>query len=73
MAHSRFKIPVENLSDHSTCSIAAQSMDAQLIRRAKIVLWDEASMVNRWALEAVDPTLRDIRNCPDFSCLSVGL
>ena len=40
--------------------------DAQLMRRAKIVLWDEASMMNQWAFEADDRRLRDIRNCPDL-------
>lgn len=42
-AHSRFKIPIHG-DDNSYCMIPAQSAIADLIRRAKIVLWDEAPL-----------------------------
>lgn len=47
-AHSRFKIPVTNINETSNCSIVAQSELAQLIRRTRIVVWDEASMANKY-------------------------
>ncbi|GMY29552.1 hypothetical protein FCV25MIE_24794 [Fagus crenata] len=57
--HSRFKIPLTP-DDSSTCSISVQSDLAKLIRRAIVVVWDEAPMVNRRAVEAFDRTLKDI-------------
>ncbi|XP_050259890.1 uncharacterized protein LOC126704957 [Quercus robur] len=42
--HSRFKIPLTPDAS-STCSISKQSDLAELIRRATIIIWDEASMV----------------------------
>uniref|UniRef100_A0A2N9INS4 ATP-dependent DNA helicase n=1 Tax=Fagus sylvatica TaxID=28930 RepID=A0A2N9INS4_FAGSY len=58
-AHSRFKIPLTPDAS-STCSISIQSDLAELIRRATVVVWDEAPMVNRRAVEAFDRTLKDI-------------
>jgi len=60
-AHSRFKIPIKIESD-SLCSIKKQSDLAELIRQAKVILWDEAPMQHRYVVEAVERTLRDIRN-----------
>ncbi|KAL0011446.1 hypothetical protein SO802_006554 [Lithocarpus litseifolius] len=42
-AHSRFKIPLTPDAS-STCSISKQSDLAELIRRATIIIWDEAPM-----------------------------
>ncbi|XP_035832993.1 ATP-dependent DNA helicase PIF1-like [Helianthus annuus] len=58
-AHSRFKIPL-NLENNSMCNIKKQSGAAKLIRSAKIIIWDEASMAKRQAIEAVDRTFQDI-------------
>uniref|UniRef100_A0A7N2MWF6 ATP-dependent DNA helicase n=1 Tax=Quercus lobata TaxID=97700 RepID=A0A7N2MWF6_QUELO len=58
-AHSRFKIPLIPEAS-STCSISKQSDLAELIRRAVVLIWDEAPMVNRRALEALDRTLQDL-------------
>ncbi|XP_075670204.1 ATP-dependent DNA helicase RRM3-like [Castanea sativa] len=57
--HSRFKIPL-TLDASSTCSISEQSDLAELIRRATIIIWDEAPMVNRRALESLNRTFKDI-------------
>ncbi|KAK4596817.1 hypothetical protein RGQ29_014730 [Quercus rubra] len=43
-AHSRFKIPLTPDAS-STCSTNKQSDFAELIRRATIIIWDEAPMV----------------------------
>ncbi|XP_076918648.1 uncharacterized protein LOC143579149 [Bidens hawaiensis] len=57
--HSRFKIPI-NLNNNSMCKINHQSGTAELIRLAKLIIWDEASMAKRQVIEAVDRTLQDI-------------
>nr|XP_023888078.1 uncharacterized protein LOC112000214 [Quercus suber] len=57
--HSKFKIPLTPDAS-STYSISKQSDLAELIRRATIIIWDEAPMVNRRALESLDRTFKDI-------------
>ncbi|XP_075499811.1 uncharacterized protein LOC142538359 [Primulina tabacum] len=56
-AHSRFKIPIE-LHENSFCAISKQSCLAELLRQAKLIIWDEAPMCKRFAIEAVDRTLQ---------------
>ena len=58
-AHSRFKIPI-NLNNNSVCNISKQSGLAQLLRMAKLIIWDEATMAKRQAIEAIDRTMQDI-------------
>ncbi|MCH86130.1 helicase-like protein, partial [Trifolium medium] len=58
-AHSRFAIPL-NVNEYSTCEICPKSPLADLIRRAKLIIWDEAPMMHRHCFEAVDRTLKDI-------------
>nr|GEV14041.1 ATP-dependent DNA helicase PIF1 [Tanacetum cinerariifolium]GEX52253.1 ATP-dependent DNA helicase PIF1 [Tanacetum cinerariifolium] len=58
-AHSQFKIPI-NLSTNSMCNIKKQSVLAKLLCQAKLIIWDEASMAKRQAVEAVDQTMQDI-------------
>ncbi|XP_021979197.1 uncharacterized protein LOC110875309 [Helianthus annuus] len=58
-AHSRFKIPI-CVNNNSMCNIKKQSRVAALIRSSKLIIWDEASMAKRQAIEAVDRTLQDI-------------
>ena len=57
--HSRFKAPLQ-LTATSTCNVPVQSPLADLIRRAQLIVWDEAPMAHRHLLEALDRTLRDI-------------
>ncbi|PIA34361.1 hypothetical protein AQUCO_03800159v1 [Aquilegia coerulea] len=59
-AHSTFKIPFEVLDD-SVCSVTKQTIHAELFKRAKLIIWDEVPMQHRFCVEAVDRTLRDIR------------
>ncbi len=63
-AHSRFAIPLR-LTATSTCSFTAQGDIARLLRLAKIVVWDEASMISRNTVLAVDRSLRDIMHSVD--------
>ncbi|XP_028093744.1 ATP-dependent DNA helicase PIF2-like [Camellia sinensis] len=58
-AHSRFKISL-NPEASSMYSITKQSDLAELIRRATVIIWDEATMTNRYAFEALNRTLIDI-------------
>ncbi|XP_076936037.1 uncharacterized protein LOC143602975 [Bidens hawaiensis] len=58
-AHSRFKIPL-NVDNNSMCGLTTQSGAAELIRLSKIIIWDEASMAKRHAIEEVDRTFQDI-------------
>nr|XP_027082644.1 ATP-dependent DNA helicase PIF1-like [Coffea arabica] len=60
-AHSRFKIPLQD-SDTAICNIGKQSAIAKLIRDAKVIIWDEASMAKRSSIEKFDEALKDIMN-----------
>ena len=61
-AHSTLKIPIA-IDKDSYCNIPKSSSLARQIQQAKILIWDEAPMQHRHAFEAVDRTLRDIRDC----------
>ncbi|GJU24139.1 ribonuclease H-like domain-containing protein [Tanacetum coccineum] len=63
IAHSRFAIPINILED-SMCHIPADSDLADLIRQSKLIIWDEAPMIQSYCYEAFDRTLRDI--CRDL-------
>lgn len=57
--HTTFKLPLV-LDEYSTCNIPTQSSLADLMRQTSLIVWDEASMSSRFALEAVDRSLKDI-------------
>ncbi len=57
-AHLRFKILID-LHNESTCNITQQMKVAELVCKADLIIWDEASMMHRRAFEAIDRTLRD--------------
>ncbi|XP_042067055.1 uncharacterized protein LOC121810326 [Salvia splendens] len=66
-AHSRFKIPII-VNEDSMCNIKPGSALAELIVRAKLIIWDEAPMIHKHCVEAVDRTFRDImRVCNERS------
>ncbi|XP_076902960.1 uncharacterized protein LOC143557876 [Bidens hawaiensis] len=58
-AHSRFHIPI-NLNVYSTCSIKPCSDDAHLLKETKLIIWDEASMIHKYAFEALDSLMTDV-------------
>ena len=62
--HSRMKAPLTP-TEESTLQINGQSGLAKLISMAKLLMIDEATMLDRYQLEAMDRTLRDIMNKPD--------
>ncbi|GBG72718.1 hypothetical protein CBR_g12286 [Chara braunii] len=57
--HSRFRAPLK-LDNTRLFLILKQSDIAELIRRADLIVWDEAPMSNKFHLEALDITLRDL-------------
>uniref|UniRef100_A0A0M3IC53 ATP-dependent DNA helicase n=1 Tax=Ascaris lumbricoides TaxID=6252 RepID=A0A0M3IC53_ASCLU len=57
--HSRFRLPFQVQHD-SVSTIKADSDEAETIRNAKLIVWDEACTQKRYALEAVERLLRDI-------------
>uniref|UniRef100_A0A1S3ZWQ4 ATP-dependent DNA helicase n=1 Tax=Nicotiana tabacum TaxID=4097 RepID=A0A1S3ZWQ4_TOBAC len=67
-AHSRFVIPL-NVTEDSTCNIKQGTTLANLIIKAKLIIWDEAPMMHRYCFEALDKTLRDILRFKDASNL----
>ncbi|KAH0703681.1 hypothetical protein KY285_017959 [Solanum tuberosum] len=58
-AHSRFKMPID-IDDNFCCNVSKQSPLACLIKDAKLIVWDEASMAKKNMIEALDVLLRDI-------------
>ncbi|XP_022841953.1 uncharacterized protein LOC111365646 [Olea europaea var. sylvestris] len=60
--HSRFKIPFQVSSD-MRYSVSKQSSLGQLLQMTKLIVWDEAPMINRCAFEVLDKILKDITEC----------
>lgn len=62
-AHSALKLPL-NLQIHESpvCNISKQSAMAQVLKNCKLIIWDECTMAHKRSLEALDRTLRDLRN-----------
>lgn len=58
-AHSRFNIP-RDLHEDSICHISKRTQLEDLIRQARVIIWDEVVMVHKYAIEAVDRTLQDL-------------
>ena len=61
---SRMKAPLTP-TEESTLQISAQSSLAKLIRIAKLLLIDESTMLDRYQLEALDRSLRDLMGDSD--------
>ena len=63
-AHSAFRLPLNlNYSETPLCNISKQSDMAEVLRKAKIIVWDECTMAHKKCIEALDRTLQDIRSC----------
>ena len=62
--HSRLKAQL-NPTEESTLQISAQSSLAKLVRMARLLLIDEATMLDRFQLEALDRSLRDLMGQSD--------
>ncbi|XP_071926043.1 uncharacterized protein [Coffea arabica] len=64
-AHPRFKIPID-IFDGATCRVSKQTSLAAMIKEAKLVIWDEAPMSKKAAIEALDDLLRDLMNSEEI-------
>ncbi|XP_068992255.1 uncharacterized protein [Neodiprion pinetum] len=62
-AHSVFKLPlnIQNNPD-AVCNIKKQSSMATVLKRCKIIIWDECTMAHKHSLEALNRSLKDIKN-----------
>lgn len=62
-AHSLFKLPIPpNENPHSVCNIERNSPLADYLKKIELIVWDEATMINRFQLEALDRTFKDFTN-----------
>ena len=57
--HSRMKAPLTP-TEESTLQIQAQSSLAKLVKMSRLLMIDEATMLHRYQLEAMDRSLRDL-------------
>ncbi|XP_062103571.1 uncharacterized protein LOC133814653 [Humulus lupulus] len=60
-AHSRFKFPLQ-IDNNISCNISKQSGLAKLLQITRLIIWDEAPMISKYAIEALDVALKDIND-----------
>ncbi|XP_056856773.1 uncharacterized protein LOC108834192, partial [Raphanus sativus] len=58
-AHSRFGIPL-NPDEFSSCTMSHGSDQANLVKEASLIIWDEAPMMSKFCFKALDRSLADI-------------
>lgn len=62
-AHSVLKLPLNIREiENPTCNISKNTEKAELLRECVLIEWDEFTMAHKSNFEAVDRTLRDLRN-----------
>nr|GEV48722.1 ATP-dependent DNA helicase PIF1-like [Tanacetum cinerariifolium] len=59
--------------EDSMCYIGSDSELAELIRKAKLIIWDEAPMINKHCYESFDRALRDIYRTNPVLRLTVNM
>ena len=55
-AHSRFKISIE-INQTSFCGFTQSTDVSKVLNKAKLIIWDEASMAHRHCFEVVDRSI----------------
>eukprot|EP00106_Octopus_bimaculoides_P012083 XP_014779525.1 PREDICTED: ATP-dependent DNA helicase RRM3-like [Octopus bimaculoides] len=61
--HSAFKLPLNLVrAEVPTCNISKSPEEAEVLRQCRLIVWDECTMANKGALEALDRPLKDIRD-----------
>ncbi|XP_013616958.1 PREDICTED: uncharacterized protein LOC106323364 [Brassica oleracea var. oleracea] len=58
-AHSRFGIQLSP-DEFSSCTMAPRSYQANLVKEASLIIWDEAPMMSKHCFEALDRSMYDI-------------
>lgn len=63
-AHSAFRLPLDlaMAGPSSICNVNKNSTTARILRECKLIIWDEVTMSHKYAFEALDRSLRDIRS-----------
>lgn len=62
-AYTTFKLLLNlNHSDSALCNISKRSDMAHVLREATIIVWDACIMIHKNGIEALNRTLKDIRN-----------
>lgn len=61
--HSAFRLPLNLQQD--TVITGLTTKEKEQLLHTDVIIWDEASMADKWALEAVDRLLRDITSNDD--------
>jgi len=51
-----------NLTEELTCNIIYNPATCKLLKRTKVIVWNECRMVNKKGPEALDRTLQDLNN-----------
>ena len=66
-AHSALKLPFNLFCDEAdVCNINKNSQLADVLRCCELIVWDEATMSHKKAFEAVNKTLKDLRNSEEL-------
>jgi ATP-dependent DNA helicase PIF1 len=61
--HSALKLPLNlQRTEKQTCNIAKHSATAKVLVASKIIIWAECTMAHKRALEALNRTMKDLRN-----------
>ncbi|CAN7086962.1 unnamed protein product, partial [Brassica oleracea var. botrytis] len=58
-AHSRFRIPI-NPDEFSYCNLVPGTDQADLVKAASLIIWDEAPMMSKHCFESLDRSMADI-------------
>ena len=53
----------ESVNPEPTCKIRKNSGLGEVMQAAKLIVWDEVTMAHKGGIEALDRSLRDIRDC----------
>lgn len=64
-AYSALKLPLNmEINETLTCniSISKKSAMAEVLKKCKLIIWDECTMAHKKSLEALDRTMQDLRN-----------
>lgn len=60
--HNRFKLPVPINKSSFLSSMKVNSSEADILRNCTVIIWDEAPMAPKYALDAVNILLQDVMN-----------
>ncbi|KAJ8909484.1 hypothetical protein NQ315_007932 [Exocentrus adspersus] len=63
-AHRAFRLPI-HLSETSSVGWPLEHRESQNLQRIGLILWDEAPMTHRYAVETVDRYFRELCGSPD--------